>query len=67
MGNQAIEQALAQLLPTHDDDLPPELVNLSITLLAQSRSYASSLKPEEEIARPYVCAEISCNRLVGPR
>ncbi|KAK2754829.1 hypothetical protein FQN54_006722 [Arachnomyces sp. PD_36] len=63
MSNKSLEQALSQLLPTHDNDLPPELVNLSISLLAQSRSYASSLKPEEEIARPYVCAEIACKRL----
>lgn len=64
MSTKSIEKVLSGLLPTYNNDLPPELVNLSITLLTQSRSYASSLKPEEEIARPYACAEIACNRSV---
>ncbi|KAL1960390.1 hypothetical protein VTO42DRAFT_7689 [Malbranchea cinnamomea] len=63
MSYKSIEQALATLLPTHAEDLPDELVKLSAHLLAQSRSYASSLKAEEEIARPYACAEIACKRL----
>lgn len=64
MSTKSIEKVLSELLPTYNDDLPPELVDLSTTLLTQSRSHASSLKPEEEITRPYVCAEIACNRLV---
>ncbi|KKZ67189.1 hypothetical protein EMCG_07134 [[Emmonsia] crescens] len=63
MSNKSLEQALANLLPTHAEALPPELVKHASSLLAQSRSYGSSLKPEEEIARPYICAEIACKRL----
>ncbi|EEH48924.2 uncharacterized protein PADG_05003 [Paracoccidioides brasiliensis Pb18] len=63
MSNKSLQQALANLLPTHAEALPPELVNHASNLLAQSRSYGSSLRPEEEIARPYVCAEIACKRL----
>ncbi|GAD95249.1 hypothetical protein AOR_1_394144 [Paecilomyces variotii No. 5] len=63
MNNRPVEQALATLLPTHADDLPPELLSLALSLVAQSRSYSTSLKPEEEIARPYACAEIACKRL----
>ena len=59
-------QALASLLPTLNGILPAELVQLSASLLAQSLSRASNLKPEEEIARPYACAEIACQRLRGP-
>lgn len=62
MNNRPVEQALATLLPTHADDMPHELVSLARALLAQSRSYAASLKPEEEIARPWACAEIACKR-----
>ncbi|KAL4898122.1 origin recognition complex, subunit 6 [Aspergillus ambiguus] len=63
MNNRPVEQALATLLPTHANDLPQELVSLSLSLVAQSRSFSTSLKPEEEIARPYACAEIACKRL----
>jgi origin recognition complex subunit 6 len=56
------QQPLHNLLPT-TNPLPPRLVNLSASLLAQSRNRASILKPEEEIARSYACAEIACNRL----
>lgn len=65
MNNRPVEQALATLLPTHANDLPPQLVSLAVSLVAQSRSYSTSLKPEEEIARPYACAEIACRRCVG--
>ncbi|KAL2011023.1 hypothetical protein VTN00DRAFT_3741 [Thermoascus crustaceus] len=63
MNNRPVEQALATLLPTHANELPPELLSLALSLVAQSRSYSTSLKPEEEIARPYACAEIACKRL----
>ncbi|EEQ91821.1 uncharacterized protein BDCG_06941 [Blastomyces dermatitidis ER-3] len=66
MSNKSLEQALASLLPTHAEALPPELVKHASSLLAQSRTYGSSLKPEEEIARSYVCAEIACKRLRKP-
>lgn len=66
MSNRPVEQALGTLLPTHADDLPSELVQLATSLVAQSRSFSSSLKPEEEIARPYACAEIACKRYVYP-
>ncbi|KAN0084857.1 Origin recognition complex, subunit 6 [Elaphomyces granulatus] len=63
MSTRPVEQALSMLLPTHATELPPELLNLAQSLVAQSRSYATSLKPEEEIARPYACAEMACKRL----
>ncbi|PWY91749.1 hypothetical protein BO94DRAFT_564497 [Aspergillus sclerotioniger CBS 115572] len=63
MNKRPVEQALGILLPTHAQDLPQELLSLALSLVAQSRSFSSSLKPEEEIARPYACAEIACKRL----
>lgn len=57
-----IEQALASLLPTLSP-LPHELLDLSTSLLAQSRARASTLKPEEEIGRTYACCHIACERL----
>lgn len=62
MSNKSLEQALATMLPSFADSLPPELVRLAANLLAQSRSYGSALKPDEEIARPYACAEIACRK-----
>lgn len=67
MNNRPVEQALGILVPTHAADLPQELLSLSLSLVAQSRSLSSSLKPEEEIARPYACAEIACRRYVKRR
>ncbi|KAI5305091.1 hypothetical protein KEM56_005335 [Ascosphaera pollenicola] len=63
MSNKAIEQALAHLIPTHADALPPQIVSLASSLYVQSRHHGSALKPEEEIARPFACAEIACKRL----
>ncbi|KAF5864862.1 hypothetical protein ETB97_006088 [Aspergillus alliaceus] len=63
MNNRPVEKALGTLLPTHANDLPQELLSLALSLVAQSRSFSTSLKPEEEIARPYACAEIACRRL----
>lgn len=62
MSHKATEQALASLLPTLAEDLPNELVRHAASLLAQSRSFGGSLKPEAEIARVYVCAELACKR-----
>ncbi|KAK0741846.1 origin recognition complex subunit 6-domain-containing protein [Apiosordaria backusii] len=61
--NRSIEQALLSLIPTHNAALPPPLTELASSLLAQSRHKASTLKAEEEIARPYACAHIACDRL----
>jgi origin recognition complex subunit 6 len=62
MNNRPVEQALGTLVPTHANDLPQELLSYAMSLVAQSRSFSSGLKPEEEIARPYACAEIACRR-----
>lgn len=62
MAATPIELALSTLLPTIAF-LPPELIHLATSLLAQSRSKAASLKPEEEIGRSYACAHIACERL----
>ncbi|KAK2746971.1 hypothetical protein FQN57_002543 [Myotisia sp. PD_48] len=63
MSHRSIEQALVTLLPALAEELPQELIQLASSLLAQSRSSGTSLKPEMEIARPYACAEIACKRL----
>lgn len=60
--DRLISQALSSLLPALVGPMPPELVELAVSLLAQSRSRASSLKSEEEIARPYACANVACER-----
>src|SRR2546423_6422331 len=62
MATTSVETSLSNLLPTLNDVLPPELVHLATSLLAQSRTRIS-LKQTEEIGRPYACAEIACNRL----
>jgi len=64
--DHAIAQALRNLLPSQNDDLPLELNELALALLAQSRSLAGSLKAEEEIARSYACAHLACSRLKRP-
>ncbi|KAL2044299.1 hypothetical protein N7G274_003004 [Stereocaulon virgatum] len=61
--DRSVTQALIGLVPSLSDPLPPELVELAGSLLAQSRSKASSLKADEEIARSYACANIACERL----
>ena len=55
-------QALMGLIPTLTGSLPPELLELAVSLLAQSRSKASNLKADEEIARSYACANLACER-----
>lgn len=57
-----VESALNTLLPTLSF-LPPDVIHLSKSLLAQSKSKAASLKPEEEIGRTYACCHIACERL----
>jgi len=69
--DRSVSQALSTLLPALTGPLPPELIELAVSLLAQSRSKASTLKAEEEIARAYACANIACERYatcktVGP-
>lgn len=61
--SRPIEQALLSLLPTQNSDLPPSLVELARSLLAQSRNKVSTLKADEEIARTYACSHLACNRL----
>ncbi|RKU40893.1 hypothetical protein DL546_002839 [Coniochaeta pulveracea] len=61
--NKSIEQALISLIPTHPSPLPQPLVDLASSLLAQSNHKASTLKQDEEIARPYACAHLACDRL----
>ena len=62
--DKSVAQALTGLIPSFTGPLPPELVELAVSLLAQSRNKASSLKAEEEIARSYACANLACERLV---
>jgi hypothetical protein len=62
MSSATIEQSLSGLLPALNTSLPPELIELALSLLARSRSVAHSLKSNEEIARPYACAQLACER-----
>ncbi|ODA80995.1 hypothetical protein RJ55_03955 [Drechmeria coniospora] len=61
--SKQIELALLSLMPAHGPELPTSLVELTGSLLAQSRHRASTLKAEEEVARHYACANIACDRL----
>lgn len=60
----ALERDLAGLLPTRST-LPPQVVSLATSLLAQSKAAAPKLKAQEEIAREYACAHIACERLTS--
>lgn len=62
MSRASIEQALTGLIPTLSGPLPAELIELALSLLTRSRSVATSMKPDEEIARPYACAQLACER-----
>ncbi|KAI9803374.1 MAG: hypothetical protein M1833_000892 [Piccolia ochrophora] len=61
--NRSIPQDLVSLVPAFNGPFPPSLVDLATSLLAQSRSRASNLKGDEEIARSYACAHLACERL----
>lgn len=58
----SIRIALASLFPA-STQIPPRLLSAAESLLSISRQRAGHLKPDEEIARPHVCAEIACRRL----
>jgi origin recognition complex subunit 6 len=58
----SIHRTLNLIVPT-TTTLPPSLIDLATTLLAQSRAKVPSLKPDEEIARPFACCHIACERL----
>lgn len=58
----AIQRTLNLIVPTAST-LPPSLVDLATSLLAQSGAKAPSLKPDEEIARTFACSHIACERL----
>ncbi len=60
--NRPVDQALRSLLPGYGPPFPPQLADLAGVLLAQSRHRASTLKADEEIARPYACAHIAYDR-----
>lgn len=60
--SRPVEQALLSLLPTQNSDLPPPVVELARSLLAQSRNKVSTLKADEEIARAYACSHLACDR-----
>lgn len=62
--NRSTDQSLQSLLPTHNGAFPPQLADLAGSLLAQSRHRVSTLKADEEVARPYACAHIACDRWV---
>ncbi|KAB8342739.1 hypothetical protein FH972_022337 [Carpinus fangiana] len=60
----ATSQNLHVLLPSYTrPTFPQELISLSQSLQALSRSRASTLKPDEEIARGFACCHLACERL----
>ncbi|KAI1281562.1 hypothetical protein F5Y07DRAFT_353090 [Xylaria sp. FL0933] len=61
--SRTLEPTLYSLLPSHSTALPQPLLDLSSSLLAQSRHTAGALKADEEVARSYACAHIACERL----
>ncbi|KAI9679493.1 MAG: hypothetical protein M1817_005515 [Caeruleum heppii] len=61
--NRSVQQALVDLVPALHGALPQQLLDLAVSLVAQSRSVASNLKADEEIGRCYACAHIACLRL----
>lgn len=64
MPTTPLQHTLLQLLPhLTTATLPPTLTSLATSFLAQSRTRASTLRPEEEIARLYACCHIACERL----
>ncbi len=60
--DRSIEQALTSLVPTFNASPPEQVLRLAASLLAQSRTKASNLKPDEEIARLYACTHLACER-----
>jgi origin recognition complex subunit 6 len=62
--SRPVEKALNEIIPRLSGPLPPELIELASSLLAQSRSKITNLKAEEEIGRTYACANIACERCV---
>ena len=60
--DKSISQMLNNLVPSITGPIPAELQELATSLLAQSRSKVGNLKAEEEIARPYACANLACER-----
>jgi hypothetical protein len=66
MMDKSLSQSLCGLIPTLPLPLPAALLDLSTSLLAQSRIQARSLKAEEEIARSYACAHLACERYDYP-
>lgn len=63
MGRQT-EQALLSLMPSSGSELPPRLIELAESLVAQSRHKASNLKADEEVARLYACCHLAADRSV---
>jgi len=60
--NKAAERDIISLIPSITLPLPRELLALTNSLFSQSKSKASRLKQDEEVARGYVCANIACER-----
>ncbi|KAL7274604.1 hypothetical protein RUND412_002484 [Rhizina undulata] len=61
--DKSLEPILTGLIPSLTGPLDPRLLELAASLLASSRNRISALKPQEEVARGYVCAHIACDRL----
>ncbi|KAI1826928.1 hypothetical protein F4861DRAFT_21754 [Xylaria intraflava] len=61
--SRTLEPVLYSLLPSYSTALPQPLVELASSLLAHSRHSAGALKADEEVARPYACAHIACEKL----
>jgi len=62
MSRLTISNDLYSLLPGLTATLPPELIELTSSLLSQSRTKAERLGKDQEGARGYVCANLACER-----
>lgn len=60
--DRSMNHLVRDLIPSHSGPVPSELVDLAASLLARSRTKIASLKAEEEVARPYACAQLACVR-----
>ncbi|KAE9985666.1 hypothetical protein EG328_007080 [Venturia inaequalis] len=65
--SRAVQNDMISLLPSITLPLPTDLINLAASLLAQSRSKASTLKQDEEIARGYALKQALHLPTIVPR
>lgn len=60
-----VASALKDVLPGYDGPMPQELVTLAGNYLSLAQRKISGLKPDEEAARPIVCAHLAVEKLAS--